>query len=841
MNRRMMVGATVLVAALGAVLVPAASQAQPASTSGVAWSQTHDLTRDYTVGGVAKTDERHVTVTASKRTDLQARERINVSWSGAHPSGARAANPYGENGMNQEYPVVIMECRGLDDASLPADQQLSPNTCWTSTWGQRTTKGPTSTAAWLHDKYATDADTQQVSGVSTLPAECGTLPATFSEHITPFDAVGAKTFSGCNADTMPPEAAIGSTDPPNELEAFTGTDGKGSAQFEVRSDTENASLGCSHTVACSLVVVPIMGLSCKDTNVFCNQTGAFAPGSSNFELNGVNAAVSPQYWWSASNWRGRFSIPLTFGLPPSTCQLLGTGVPTPFYGSELLSQAALQWSPAYCLRKDRFNWQDNTMPDDAAFALMQSGQSAAAEVSGRRSADGPDPVGYAPTAVTGFGIAYEIDKPDNAGEVTTLRLNARLLAKLLTESYPASTMGLAHPGLSKNPISLNLDPEFRKLNPGLDTSHFSEAASTLLTLSTASDVIKTITDYIAHDPEAMAFIDGKADPWGMRINPSYKGIKLPVSTWPLLDTWIPSTPGQICLKNNPAPYLPKVAAPVSSLRLIATATLLSWPNVQTVCDTDPTTGLYKLGRIAPQGVGSRFMLGVVTLADAQRYGLRVASLQAAPGKYVAPDNAGLSGALAVAKHGDPFDPYTISQASIRKSSKAYPGTMVVYTAAKTHGLNAADAKKVAQFISVSSTEGQQAGRGNGQLPAGYLPIKDSGVTKPLFATAAKVGNAIRTQSGKPAATTPPKTPTVPANDSALPTGVDAAPTTSTPATGAPVKTPVVVATATQPVARTMPITSDLGGVLLPMLLFVGLAGGVVAGFGRIALRARGRR
>ena len=52
-----------------------------------------------------------------------------------------------------------------------------------------------------------------------------------------------------------------------------------------------------------------------------------------------------------------------------------------------------------------------------------------------------DPVGFAPTAVTGFSIGYVIDRPDNEGEYTHLRLNARLLAKLLTESYLGSDLG----------------------------------------------------------------------------------------------------------------------------------------------------------------------------------------------------------------------------------------------------------------------------------------------------------------------------------------------------------------------------------------------------------------
>ena len=69
---------------------------------------------------------------------------------------------------------------------------------------------------------------------------------------------------------------------------------------------------------------------------------------------------------------------------------------------------------------------------------MESGVGRAAFVSSPHRRTSDDPVGFAPTAVTGFAIGYTIDRPDNAGEYTDLRLNPRLLAKLLTESYLGS-------------------------------------------------------------------------------------------------------------------------------------------------------------------------------------------------------------------------------------------------------------------------------------------------------------------------------------------------------------------------------------------------------------------
>lgn len=862
----LLVGQLLIPLSADAALPPARAAADPPSAAVVddSWTATKTLTRHYFgKDGQPQEDTRTVTLTADKHTELQARERVHLTWKGAHPTGGRAANPFGVSGLSQEYPVLIMECRGLDDPSLPADQQLSPSTCWTSSFYQRSISKPKSAAVWLDDAQNTDADRQQVAGIDPdkVPARCSVGTAQYY-HITPFVATDGTFYAGCDASDMPPAASAENVEPTNEMAAFTGTDGRGLADFEVRTDLENEALGCSDTVPCSIVVIPVMGLSCASAdNKDCNATGAFEPGSSNFDNLGVDMSVSPSLWWSPSNWNNRFSVPLTFAPPPNTCTLGSSGDPVPFYGSELLSQAALQWAPSYCLNPDRFNWQANTMPDDQAVNLVKSGDAIAAQPAGRVEDD--DQVAYAPTAVSGWGIAFAVDKPSNTGQQLTLRLNARLLAKLLTESYPGSILARARPGLENNPLSMNLDPEFQKLNPGLDQVRFSEAASTLLSLSTGSDVIEQLTAYIAADPEAMDFIHGKPDKWGMKVNPAYEDVSLPVSTWPLLDTWYPKKTGQECLDQNPAPYLPKVAAPVSSLRLIATAMLLNWPNVNTLCVKDFSTGLWKLGRIEQQGIGNRFMFGLVTLADAARYNLTVAKLQASPGHFVAADQAGIESAVRQATQPAPLKPFEIGQDRIRKSETSYPGAMVVYTAALAKGLDEAAAKQVAQFIDVSTTDGQVPGRGNGELPAGYVPITDSGATAELYTAAQKARATILAQDGMKELpddeptddpTSSPTTGGDGGDDGAdggdgsdggadLP-GVSApgdAPSApgDVPTDVEPSDTPTPSATSDAPVVTTAAVSTGLGNGLLPTLVVVGLLATLAAGFGRIALRFRG--
>ncbi|HEY3437422.1 MAG TPA: hypothetical protein VGK35_07015, partial [Actinotalea sp.] len=126
------------------------------------YTATRTLTREHLAadGSAQLVDSRTVTVDVDTTQNLRGRERVHITWSGARPSGGRAINPYGFGGLNQEYPVVVLQCRGLDDPSLPADEQLRPETCWTTTFPQRYTAVAPSTAVWLHDRYATAADRQ---------------------------------------------------------------------------------------------------------------------------------------------------------------------------------------------------------------------------------------------------------------------------------------------------------------------------------------------------------------------------------------------------------------------------------------------------------------------------------------------------------------------------------------------------------------------------------------------------------------------------------------------------------------------------------------------------------
>ncbi|WP_448631229.1 hypothetical protein [Cellulomonas soli] len=170
------VGALGLLGVVGLAAVPA--PVAVAATDDPAYSATKTLTRTHVAadGSDEVVDSRDVTVNVDHTQNLRGRERVHVSWSGAHPSAARASNPYGVDGLNQEYPVVILQCRGTDDATLPAAQQLTPQTCWTTTYLQRYAAASPAKAVWQHDRYADEADKADPTLDPSWPAACPTTP-----------------------------------------------------------------------------------------------------------------------------------------------------------------------------------------------------------------------------------------------------------------------------------------------------------------------------------------------------------------------------------------------------------------------------------------------------------------------------------------------------------------------------------------------------------------------------------------------------------------------------------------------------------------------------------------
>jgi hypothetical protein len=866
--------------ALGADTAASAS-----SGSNPAFTATRSMSRVHLENGQDDVvDTRKVTLSVSTTSNLRDRQEVRVSWSGAHPTGGILADQNSGDAKQEEYPMVLLECRGVDSTTVPASQQLSQQTCWTSTSGERFEQSyNTAFPPWRIDRYATPAQRTALAGQpATRPAAC--FSAAPDEYWVPFVAADGTTYAGGTGGCagMAPEAANvgGLSLPSNETYGVTELNGSGQADFDVWTAEDNASLGCSDKVACSLVAVPIMGISCDataaalpvadqpgaeaaDADTACRGTGNFAPGQVVQPTGGEDVSVSGALWWAASNWRNRITVPLKLAPLSNVCDVVSSGSRVDVYGSELLTQATTQWAPTFCLNPKLFRFKHIQTGEPEARNLLSSGNIEAAFVSTGQPGGYSRPVVSAPVAVTGFAIVFTIDDA-NGHEVTTLRLTPRLLAKLMTESYPAiNAMRDEYPSLSANPLNITLDPEFIALNPGITQGvPASTAASTLLSISADSDVVFALTSYINADPDARAWLDGAPDPWGMVVNPNYKGIDLPTYSWPLLDTFEPpklyASDTNDCLYNNPVPYLPLVAAPLPRFAAITQAMQFSIANSTVVCQqiADNTIEGEKLVPTGRQTAGFRFMIGVTALADASRYQLDTASLlthvddgmpasftSAAGRTFVAPTNASLLAATRLLKPDATSGTWPIPYDALRASGpSAYPGTMVVYAALATKGLPKTDASDYSRLIDYLATTGQTQGSGNGQLPAGYLPMTKANGLAALSSYALVASKAVAAQKGSvPSVTAKASSSTAgggssagsgsAGSGSANGAGAKAAATTTAQGTA-------VLHLAT--VGATQSLSSSLSGVALPLLLGLVVLGGLIVPVGGYVYRLRRR-
>lgn len=806
--RRILVLAAVISVPLVAAAIPQVASGATragtrivARTGGGAFTKTETITREFLEDGQeVVVDKRTVTLHVSQTLDLRGRQEIDVSWSGAHPTGGIVADQNSIEAQQEEYPMVLLECRGVASTTGKAADQISPETCWTQNWSEHYQDSfQTTWPPYQMDQFAPPAERLQVVGApSPLPKACEYLPAP-TQHWIPFVAADGEVYYGGPAGCagQPPEAEnVGNSAlPSNETYGVTGLDGKGSAEFDVWTADENASLGCSQTVPCALVAVPIMGISCDPAAAAlpavdrptgtagaaaiaaCEATGAYAPGQIVDPVGQEDLSVAGSLWWSASNWRNRIVVPLTFATPPSACNVVTANNTIDVYGSELMIQATSQWEPHFCLNPKLFSFVHVQTGEPEARNLLASGQSEAALTSYAQPGGYGRAVVNAPVGVTGFSISYVIDGA-NGQPYTKLRLTPLLLAKLLTESYPSILpVKEEDPALAHNPLNITLDPEFIKLNPGIAQGvAASEAASELVTISSDSDVMEALTTYINDNPQARAWLNGKPDQWGMVVNPAYKGIKLPVDQWPLLSTFEPTawyaSDNNDCLYHSPVPYLPLVAAPLATLEEVSEALQFSNANSTTQCSQNAGTTLgEKLVALGPQTVGYRFMIGVTPLADVDRYGLRSAALETTDGHFVEPTDASLRAATSLLKPDRATGTWPVPYPTIESSPKAkaaYPGTMVVYAAVPTTGLPRIDALDYAQLLRFAGSSGQDQGFGVGQLPPGYLPLTARNGLGTLARFTEVAADDVEAQNGKlpsmtdptpPASTSPPPTTT----------------------------------------------------------------------------------
>ena len=882
-----------------------------------AFSRSEPLARTHLVAGQDQVvDQRTFTAQVSTVSALRDRQEIDVSWSGAHPTGGLIGDQNSAAAAEQEYPVVVMECRGVDSASVPEASRVRPSSCWTHTPRERFQSDYNfNYPAFRMDRYAVQEDRRALVGQpAPFPAACAGSNIGV-QHWVPFVAANGTVYGGGSDGCagLPPEAANAeaSLQPSNTTYGASDLNGRGLVKFVVSTDESNASLGCSAAVACSLVIIPIEGISCDaageatgpDLGMYpadrppasilnlifprCSGTGHYQAGQPSPGFAGQeDLAVSGTLWWSASNWNHRISVPMSFAPPANVCSVLNTSAPTFVYGSEVMAQATGQWAPRFCLDPKLFRFQHVQASEPEAKNLLEAASIEAAFEAGPPQAPFTRPVVQAPAAVSGFAVAYDID--DATGHpYHDLKLTPRLLAKLLTESYPAnSTVKAEYAALNANPLNLAADPEFRALNPGMPTFLiYSEPAATLFAMSSDSDVMSALTSYIDADPDARAWLDGKPDPWGMVVNPAYKAISLPVASWPLRDTFEPAglyrPEGNACLAISPVPFLPLVAAPVSAIATITLNMQFSVANSQIQC-VNPGQQNQKLAALGRENPGQRFLLGITTLADAERYQLDSAALQTqvssaavkkftspAGRSFVAPTEASLRAAAGLLTADTAAGTWVLRYPSLRTDpagASAYPGALLLSMAVPTSHLPPADAEHYAQLLRFIAGEGQAPGLGNGQLPPGYLPMTSANGLAAQVAYTRAAADAVAAQSGtvpvllpghqgtgSPPASQPGSGGVPPGAGGAIPEG-SGAPSTSFPSAATPPGATGQHSAAgtnggkgrpprrpeSHALGRTAGVQAGPAALALPLLLLCALLGALVATLTGIVGRSRPR-
>jgi len=459
-------------------------------------------------------------------------------------------------------------------------------------------------------------------------------------------------------------------------------------------------------------------------------------------------------------------------------------------GSELLSVAAASWVPGLCSAKN-IALGYSQIGDPVARTEFENGASDA--VLTTQPAD--KPAVYVPVALTAPVIAYALSYQPNCAARSTpytadeahqcgyasvadldadilrsgtlvrdLKLDARLVAKLLTQSYAFAIFdqpGFRRDGwMVRRPSSIASDPEFLRLNPGL--KHISPNTSSVLNLdhlvleALRSDAASALWNWILGDADARSFLNGCPDPDGLVINPFYStrtyggcenqrtvlaaqadadraSTTTPASYSDLPLTYPPDgspypLPGWQESRDGDSPpytvydFLPRVdSMPVAGRDVAIGYTPRSTNLCLTVLDnscqpapgkwTDPKSRQAgdRLGVIAvtTSATAARFQLPTAQLCDssgAHCVGASAASLYKAAGRFVAGDVPG------VEKPGD--SDY---------AAGAYPLAMPVYAGVST-ALGGSERTAYADALQYVVTTGQKPGFAPGNLPPGYAPL-----------------------------------------------------------------------------------------------------------------------
>jgi hypothetical protein len=531
--------------------------------------------------------------------------------------------------------------------------------------------------------------------------------------------------------------------PMNTVYALTAPDGTGQANILIDTGVENQFLGCSQSHPCSLVVVPAQG-----GNVLVSPPNCGDHSLDNFVAIGQLAFSATH---GQCSWADRIVIPLSFAPTPNACPLKNAAFTAA--GSPMLARAMNSWVAGLCTGSHGLTIQYNSqVPEPLAVQEAASGLTDVALTTRPASAQNITTTRhyvYAPVSVSAASIAYWVDDPSTGLPVTNLKLDQRLLLKLLTQSYdfqnegapcsappPPKGIGCDTAVNPHNPQTLFADPEFHQLNPTVVPlpANATGAAFQVPTVQSGhSDMTWFVTRWIEANGAAASFLTGQIDPWGMHVNADYKtgasgsGVTYPADAFTAQDSY---------------PVIQHRYSPVFPLSLAAAYQSENW-EPGTSWEKDQF-GNFPKDPIQPPG--QRALFAILDQGDSAAFRFPVAAIPNSTGSYVLPTGP----AMAAALQGLQSDGSGTQQVNLASTSKAaYPLTMIIYAMVPTSGTPHNTAAAIARWLDFVAGAGQKAGVQPGQLPPGYLPLPAS-----MAAATAKDATAVLHQTG---ATSTPNT------------------------------------------------------------------------------------
>lgn len=667
---------TAMLAAVGLVLLP------PSAGGGQAHADTGTgsaVTKSGTKGQYDDFSTLKVTVEQTKNLRTQG---LKVTWTGG-------AQTVPNSGIFVSDYLQIMQCWG-DAAAGPTPEQCE--------FGNT----PPNTGVQNSTRIVGDKD----------PLE--TTPRT-----VPFTTVDGQSSTDVNK--------FFTTFATNEQDAATTDDnGNGETIFQAEDKDTSPILGCgavAHTgqapKPCWLVVVP---------------RGSHEPDGTEASGTGLHTSAL-----SAGNWAQRIAFRLDFQPADSACPIGQDEQPT--IGSEMILEAMSAWEPTLCTtEKITYGYVPQLEDFSRTQVIRPSTGSAGLAFIENPILPQPDvpPVVHAPVATSGLVIGYNVQTDGSTKQVPHLRLNARLVAKMLTESYqceiPASNSAVTRGKLSpKNAQKVWSDPEFLKFNADVPFVRTTACGFGLGLPQNASDSAAQLWQWLRSDPDAKNFLAGKPDPWGMEINPYYlkldpAGAALSDFSKPDPTVWTPDSghPDLQITAVGMNPYGSSLSDDAKTVRKAnngggAGVDLSKVPPAVVKVDTQPP--------------GQQFIMGLTDVASAARFRLGTAELLNADGQFVAPTVNSLTKAVNGMRPSKV--PGVLDANPALKTPGAYPLTNVTYAAAST-SLAAADRRTYATLIRYAAGAGQRPGIGFGLLPLGYAPLTSSQRAQALDAASALI-------------------------------------------------------------------------------------------------------